>query len=337
MELRKLQKLGTSSYFITLPKGWIRNHELKAGDKVGVSFENDGSLRVVPLKRGVYKPRKSLVINLDRSKSSIGYIPAVITCAYILGYDTVEFNSLTGISKQELSTINKALSTCTGMVAIEESKSKVLIECVIDSSKIDSTAILKRTLSIVVDTLMNITVKNITSSTVRYKVPESLRDELRKLHNLVMRVLVSTRDVSVESKGMVYFVAAALLEMLVDYMLSAASISSKLRGSLDKDTVERIKHFYNEVSEAITVSVLSLTSLSLKMAQLGVNKCRSLLARVDSLLVDVIMKASSPEEAAYLANIIVKTIDSVKIALVISNMALCNSITEDLSFSHENV
>ncbi|WP_062662460.1 AbrB/MazE/SpoVT family DNA-binding domain-containing protein [Aeropyrum camini] len=45
--VRRLQKLGSSSLVVTLPKEWVREMGLKQGDPVYVVIEG-GSLRIVP-------------------------------------------------------------------------------------------------------------------------------------------------------------------------------------------------------------------------------------------------------------------------------------------------
>ena len=51
MGLRKIQNTRSGSYFITLPKAWITEHDLgkEKGEELMVSFDEDGSLKVSPI------------------------------------------------------------------------------------------------------------------------------------------------------------------------------------------------------------------------------------------------------------------------------------------------
>ena len=49
IEERTIGVVGQTSFMITLPKGWLRFHHLKAGDKVLVV--TNGNLVVKPIKR----------------------------------------------------------------------------------------------------------------------------------------------------------------------------------------------------------------------------------------------------------------------------------------------
>lgn len=48
-ENRKLIRVGTSSFAVIIPRGWIRYYDIKYGDKVEVI--TNGSVEIKPLKR----------------------------------------------------------------------------------------------------------------------------------------------------------------------------------------------------------------------------------------------------------------------------------------------
>ena len=43
--LRKLQNIG-DSFFVSIPRPWIRTHELEQGDLVSIDMLDDGSLKI---------------------------------------------------------------------------------------------------------------------------------------------------------------------------------------------------------------------------------------------------------------------------------------------------
>jgi phosphate uptake regulator len=61
IEERTISKVGGSSLMVTLPKGWLRFHRIKAGDKVEVV--SNGELRIRPkrkARKGAAPPGKVL-------------------------------------------------------------------------------------------------------------------------------------------------------------------------------------------------------------------------------------------------------------------------------------
>jgi len=90
LETRKIQRLGSSSFIVTLPANWVRRYGLKAGDLVMVIEEN-GSLKIKPKDK---KPSQDqLRINL-RKISSSDFNDDLISCLLSLGFDSIniEYN-----------------------------------------------------------------------------------------------------------------------------------------------------------------------------------------------------------------------------------------------------
>ena len=48
MESRKIQRVGYSTFSISLPKEWVENTGLKQGDLIMIATEKDGSLKLIP-------------------------------------------------------------------------------------------------------------------------------------------------------------------------------------------------------------------------------------------------------------------------------------------------
>lgn len=337
METRKLQKLGASSYFITLPKEWVEKAGLKPGDKINVVEEESGCLRILPTTHRS-KVLKILSIDCTKLKHLEKLASTILTCGYILGFDAIEFSHIKELPPPLLKSIERALPTFMGMVTIDQTRNSVVTECVIDSSKIDSTNILKRMLSIVVDTLMDLTIKNLECREGKGEVPDTIIVELRKLHNLVMRTLISERSRVESSRNYtIYFIAAALFEMIIDFMLSAASASTRVESSINAEVVEEVKRFYNESSEAITDSILALVNNSFQRAKRAIEKCRFLESKVVEVLGESLKNLETPLEKAIVSTVFLKAADSVRISQVIANMAICSSMLSGSEWAREKL
>lgn len=85
MEKRKIQKLGSSSYIVTLPAEWVRKFGLRPGDFITI-VEEDGSLRIRP-----YISNSSnetfYVENFERV--DVEGLKRLIDFAYYSGYDSI--------------------------------------------------------------------------------------------------------------------------------------------------------------------------------------------------------------------------------------------------------
>jgi len=95
MTNRKIQKLGSSSLVITIPKSWATRLGLKAGDKVVVVDEGD-HLKIMPYdplttpnKTTIRLPFKRILENEEVTKS-------LIKCLYLCGIERIELFHATG-------------------------------------------------------------------------------------------------------------------------------------------------------------------------------------------------------------------------------------------------
>jgi len=48
---RKIQNIG-DSFFVSMPRPWIRTHKLGQGDQVNIDMLGDGSLKISPVQGG---------------------------------------------------------------------------------------------------------------------------------------------------------------------------------------------------------------------------------------------------------------------------------------------
>lgn len=71
MEFRKIQFTGRSSYIVSLPKAWIREHGLKQGDLVSLVFNPDGSITIFPGKPKEEEETKTIEITEKMSDEEI--------------------------------------------------------------------------------------------------------------------------------------------------------------------------------------------------------------------------------------------------------------------------
>ena len=308
MESRKIQKLGPSSLFITLPKSWVEKVNLKLGDTVLVVEEPDGSLKIVPSTIGGAR-EKSLKVELE-SAIKARAISRLLTCAYILGYDSIEFQSLKEIDKGFIEELDKNLKYFMGMIMLGTAKHSVKAECLIDPKKLDEESIIKKLLSTLVDDVINVIVNNLKGKG-KVSVREDSIVELRRLHNLIMRILISGSEKCGVRKA-IYFVAAALFEMVTDYMLSSAEASSTIEISEKcKSISEKIIRMYTEFTHVVTDSLGSLINRSLKRALASIEASKELLDNAENLLEYIIREVKEPRLAAKLNYIVMKLIDSV--------------------------
>ncbi|MCD6323839.1 MAG: phosphate uptake regulator PhoU [Desulfurococcales archaeon] len=182
---RRIQLTGKSTYTVSLPKEWVRNLGLGAGDELSVDVMPDYSLKVYPLRsmrREVWRVREVWVNSNDPDASVME-----VLSAYLAGYDTIK------VKGAELSTLKYvagvARKKAIGLEILEEGTEEVTLYSVMNTSTLTMRQALDKVMSTVRSMLDDVEESLIS---LREEVAKSVveRDDVvDKLFLLVMRQL----------------------------------------------------------------------------------------------------------------------------------------------------
>ena len=181
VETRKVQRLGSSSLFITLPKKWINKWAIKPGDKIIMEISEDGTLRLVAEKIKLNSNKRAIKIDIDSYKQPISNS---IPCLYSLGYDEIVFESKKNIDHKEIEDIVGLSKQLVGIEVAEVTENRVKLDCLLDTEKIGVESLLRRILNIVakkVDDIVAI-LKGQSPSDVQTTV-----EDLRRVYLMLLR------------------------------------------------------------------------------------------------------------------------------------------------------
>ncbi len=143
VEKRKIQKTGSSSYIITLPKDWIDTMGLRSGDYVLV-YEHEGKLVITPpkveAKRRIGEIR--VIEPVDNEE-----IFRVLVAMYLAGYDTIKvgFNpEIKGLAKRLSDLKNYARIKLAGLEVVDESYDTITMKILLDLRELPLIRALRR-------------------------------------------------------------------------------------------------------------------------------------------------------------------------------------------------
>src|SRR5260370_22061231 len=131
VELRRLQMTGGASYTVSLPKDWVKEQGLKAGDVVAVLPRSDSSLTLVPHEKIPANQSKGVEVVLAPSKDQDReQILRIVVAQYLAGYDVIRIRFPIA-SKPDLRTYLReaARRMFVGSEIIEESKDELIVQC----------------------------------------------------------------------------------------------------------------------------------------------------------------------------------------------------------------
>ncbi len=141
MELRKVQRTSSGTFFVCLPKGWAERVGLDRGSVVAVSELGDERLAVDPKYDVEREPRVAVI-------EPSPYLDREITGKYLLGYDVIRVVAEDRISPDDRECVKEASSGLVGLEIVEEDYSKIVLQCLLEPSTFPPGKILRREYSI---------------------------------------------------------------------------------------------------------------------------------------------------------------------------------------------
>lgn len=137
MELRKVQRTNSGTFFVSLPKTWAKRVGLDKGTVLGALESSDGRLCLDPRYATEHKP----------STTTIGptrYLAREIVGKYLLGYDEIRIEAQNRISHEEREIIKQTSTRLVGLEIVEEDYACVVLQCLLEHAASSPEKILRR-------------------------------------------------------------------------------------------------------------------------------------------------------------------------------------------------
>lgn len=280
-EVRKVQFTGRSTYVLSLPKKWIEEMRVKAGDQVTLVREADNSLSIVPISAGPadsLSEATAIIMAGDGSNS----LKRKVVSMYLAGYNVIHL-------KLKAGRINPALRDAVREVA---RRNLVGTEMIADASDIITLQVLLSLPELSVNTAIRrmyliASSMHKDSMTALLELNQELAKEVIKsddevdrfslyvLRNLVMatqngRVL---REMGLKNPSdcLSYRVAVKSIERVADHACGIAEMATRLKEKVPKETVQKIEKMSYLALTVLGDSVESLLRRDYQLADKTVN------------------------------------------------------------------
>src|SRR3989475_7467510 len=262
VELRRLQMTGGASYTVSLPKDWVKEQGLKAGDVVAVLPRSDSSLTLVPHEKIPAGQSKGAEITLTPSKDQDReQILRIVVAQYLAGYDLIKIRFPTA-SRPDLRTYLReaARRMFVGSEIIEESKDELIVQCLSSYGDLPTPKIISR-MSLIAKLMLRDAVESLRSKDRALAEEVIKRDEeidrfylfiVRQLTMAVLnRSLIQEIGLSDPRDCLVYRVVSKSLERIADHATRIAEMANRI----DEPLPARFGEELAKVSD-LTINVL---------------------------------------------------------------------------------
>ena len=144
-EVRKIQFSGKSSYMLALPKKWVEEMGLGAGDSVSVEKQGDSSLVVTPRVGKMAAGRTEAVIQVS-SRNKTDSIVRQLISIYLLGYSTIQIKAREGpLTSAQRDAVKEATRRhLIGTEIIADSREGITLQVLLSYPELSVKNVLKR-------------------------------------------------------------------------------------------------------------------------------------------------------------------------------------------------
>lgn len=248
MEIRRVQVTGGSSFVITLPKEWIKSHNIKKNDPIALSKKPDGTIsissRITEKESGRIK---EFIVNEKINKT---HLLRQLIGAYISGYGSIIITSKNRIPSDVGTIVRYFTQIAIGQEVIEETDNSIIIKDLLKPAEMPFNSTIKR-MHLIVKSMHEDTMKALETKNKKIVEEIMMRDsDVDRLHWLVARQhnillqdinLAEKIDISL-SMTYTYFLISRIIERMGDHVVRIAkNISKILDVKLNKEIKQKIQ------------------------------------------------------------------------------------------------
>ena len=307
-DVRKVQFTGRSTYVLSLPKRWIEEMHLKAGDQVTLVRELDNSLSVVPIFTAARESHNEVTALISPSESG-NTLKRKVVSMYLSGYNIIHLKIKSGRMNPALREAVREVvrRNLVGTEMISDASDNITLQVLLSLPELSINTAIRRMYLIASsmhkDALSALAELNYELAREVIRSDDEVdRFSLYVFRNLVMamqngRVL---REMGLKnpSDGLSYRVAAKSIERIADHAYNIADKAITLRDKIPKDSLQKIEKMSHLALTVLNDSVESLLRQDYQLADKTVDNAKNI-----RTLEDEVLKAIEKDKIRDISNI----------------------------------
>ena len=296
-EVRKVQFTGRSTYVLSLPKKWIEEMRLHAGDQVTLVRELDNSLSVVPVATGSSESLSEVTAIILPSEGS-STLKRKVVSMYLAGYNIIHLKLKSGRINPALRDAVREVvrRNLVGTEMIADASDSITLQVLLSLPELSVNTAIRRMYLIASsmhrDAMSSFAELNHEMAKEVIKSDDEVdRFSLYVLRNLVMatqngRVL---REMGLKNPSdcLSYRVAVKSIERVADHACGIADKAIKLKDKLPKDSLQKIDKMSHLALTVLGDSVEALLRRNYQLADRTVDKAENIRTLEDDVIAAV--------------------------------------------------
>jgi phosphate uptake regulator len=307
MESRKIQITGGSTYIVSLPKPWVVESGINAGDSLFITHMQDGALLLSPKVKGEKEIKKRIMeIGYEEEEHLIRKLIGL----YIAGYNTIEIKSKK-IDPRTKRAIRDFTKMVVGPEIIHEDSKMVILQDLINPAEFSQKKGLRRMYLLVksmhADALSALKKgdRNLAEDVIfRDADVNRLEWMIAKQYNLILNDTEIAKSIGVKSeKSLNFMLISRIIERIGDHATKVAESTLLLEDiNIEDKIVKDISHASDISIGILDKSVSAFFSENLDEANEAIDESEKLNRTCDTLMKKIKHKES--DDVVLLASII---------------------------------
>lgn len=249
MELRKVQRTNSGTFFVSIPKEWAERMGLDRGRVLAVSESVDGRLSLDP-HHDAETSRLSVILRPSP------YLDREIVSTYLLGYDVIHVEAKNRISPEERTLIKQASSRLIGLEIVEEDQARIILQSLLEPAAFPPERNLRREYNIAASMHRDAVTALLEGDLHLAKNVVARDDEVNRLYFLLVRILrtIIQKPSIGEKMGirtidcLDYRLCASLVEAIGDSSVEVARKASAFgEAKVDNDALQQLSEFHSMI------------------------------------------------------------------------------------------
>ncbi|ADQ66402.1 phosphate uptake regulator [Halogeometricum borinquense DSM 11551] len=307
VETRKVQVTGGSTYTVSIPKDWATENSVSAGSEVEFYPEGD-SLFLTPRTEDERTEGTLDIANLAGDE-----LTRAVMTMYVSGFDIIALES-GRITTEQRRTIREATQSLVGLEVLEETRDRVVIRDLLDSSELSIHNAVTRmrliSLSMLEDAIAAIA--ELDDDMARDVIQRD--DDVDRLWMVVSRIFRATLRTpkAAEELGLPrevcfdYQSAARQLERIGDHATKIAHLTLNFEEPVSEDVVSALEELYMEARKVVDDGMDALFTDDPDEASRLANDARENVQQIDERArkIDELLRDLDPARAQLLGLIV---------------------------------
>lgn len=292
MVVRRLQKVGTATFTVALPKEWVEARGLGAKSEVDVQVLDDGNIRISTISS---EKRKEKEIIIKAKETDAGFLIRKVMAAYVAGYDIIKVDlselepefevreKLRGIIKNKMA----------GGELIEESTNSIVIQIILRPYEYPLNKMLIRMTTMTQNMILDVC-KAIESRNEDILLDVIERDDdVDKFYFMGSRWLASIiedkfssmdYDIKLGREVLEYRIIFRHVERVADHVCKIATIMLEMVNKIDESIAIEVKRVLEKTANIFVRSINCIKSNNLLDANKVIHDARTDIRSIEEIL-----------------------------------------------------